>query len=62
MISDVVDDEVVTLVAPREVFARVVDHARRAERSHQFDIACAADTRDLGAHRLRDLYGIGEPL
>ncbi len=56
MVADVVEDEVVALLAAREVLLRVVDSVTGAERAHQLHVARARHARDLGALGARNLH------
>ena len=51
-----VEKQVVAPAGECEVDLRVVDGLIRAERPDELHVAGAADSRDLGAHRLRDLH------
>ena len=53
-----VEQDVVAPVSPREVLSRVVDDVIRAERADRLDVLRAADARDLGSERLRDLHRV----
>jgi hypothetical protein len=54
-IADVVQDDVVALVALGEIVLRVVDHMVRAERAHELDVARAAYAGDISTVVLREL-------
>ena len=49
MVSDKIEDQVVTLVALGEIFLGVIDHVVRADGSDKIDIPRAADAGDFGA-------------
>src|SRR5262249_15285353 len=55
-VLDVVDDEVVPAATVCEVLSRVVHHLVGAKRTHEFDVARAAHTRDVRTERLRELH------
>src|SRR5881409_3141552 len=57
MVVNVVEDHVVTLVALREIFFRVIDDVIGADRSDKIDIARAANRRNLRAKKFGDLNG-----
>ena len=56
MIVDVIEDQVVALLALGEVFFRVVDDVIGAERPRHLHVARAAHGCDFGVERLRDLH------
>src|SRR5438067_10704311 len=56
-VADDVQDDVVLNAVPREIVDGVVDHAIRADRSHELDVSRAAHRSDVCAERLRNLHG-----
>src|SRR5215472_7612793 len=54
-----VDERVITLAAPGEVFLCVIDDMVRAERPDQLHLGSAADAGHLGAERFGDLHSEG---
>ena len=56
MVPNQIKDHVVTLIGLGKIFFRVINHVIGADRFHKIDIARAANSRDLGAERFRDLH------
>ena len=50
------EDQIVTPITARKVLAAVVDDVVRPDSSRDLDVPGAADRRDLGAKRLRELH------
>src|ERR1700687_3675767 len=59
MLTDRVEDDVVSLAVLGEIFLCVVDHAVRSERSQQLEVFCAAYRGDVGAEGPGQLYSRG---
>src|SRR5438270_12748088 len=57
MVANVIEDHVITLVAPGEIFFGVIDHVIGADRSDKIDIPRAANSRDICAKSFGDLHG-----
>ena len=57
MVRHIVEDEIVALLAPSEVFLGIVDDMVSAEGAHQVHVLCGAHAGYVGAERLGDLHG-----
>ena len=58
-LAEGVEDDVVGVLARRDVFLRVVDHVPGAERGHECPVRTAANAGDLRAEVPRHLHGRG---
>src|SRR5436189_3560529 len=56
MVRNVVENNIITLIALCEILFCIIDDVIRAERSDKIDIPCAANTGHICAVRLRNLH------
>src|SRR5438270_4935534 len=56
MVTNEIEDQVVTLGAVREIFLSVVNHVIGSDGADKIDIARATNTGDFRAERFRDLH------